>query len=255
MRKIILTICCAVLFVGGNVFAEEKNKINLDITADFFSKYIWRGQTLDEDPVFQPGLNISWGNLTAIVWGSNLKLTDYNGKSWDFIEVDLGLDYSDEIPGCESVGYSIGFVHYDYYPHTLIPDTIEIYAGLNFDLPLNPSITANFDVDEADGTYLVLGLSHSIEQITQISEDMPVGIEISASLGWGNDSYNAYYWGVNESNLNDLTLSLAFSMELLGFTVVPSLNYATIVDGDVRSTSAYGDNHNFFSGIRLVKRF
>lgn len=253
MRRIILTICCAVLFVGGNVFAEEENKINLDITADFLSKYIWRGQVPNEDPVFQPGLNISLGNLTAIVWGSNLKLTDYNGNSRDFIEVDLGLDYSDEIPGCESVGYSVGFVHYD-FPHTPIPDTTEIYAGLNFDLPLNPSIMAYFDVDEADGTYLAFSVGHGVEKVAEIL-GIPVGLETSASLGWGDDSYNAYYWGVNGSNLNDLTLSLAFPMELPGgWTVVPSLNYATIVDSDVRSTGAY-DNHNFFWGIGFVKRF
>ena len=55
-----------------SVFAEEnveeiaedkvaaKDKIAFDLTLDYFGKYIWRGQNLSDNSVFQPGLSIGY---------------------------------------------------------------------------------------------------------------------------------------------------------------------------------------------------
>ena len=44
--------------------AEE---VDFEITADYFGKYIWHGQNLSEDPVFQPGLSASYKGLAAAI--------------------------------------------------------------------------------------------------------------------------------------------------------------------------------------------
>ncbi len=236
----------------GAVFGE--NGIDFEITADYFGKYIWRGQNLSDDPVFQPGLSASYKGLTAAIWG-NMDLTNINGNSGDFSEMDYSLDYSSTFSGIEGVGYSVGVIYYD-FPGTTTKDTTEVYWGLNFDLPLNPSITVYHDVDEAEGSYVSLAFGHSIERIAELGPDIPVGMEIGTSLGWGSGSYNKYYWVTDQSKLQDLTFSVSFPMEIAGWTLSPSLNYITLVSDDIRDTDVYGtDSDFFFAGISLSKSF
>ncbi|MDP3026601.1 MAG: hypothetical protein Q8N63_02745, partial [Nanoarchaeota archaeon] len=156
------------------------------------------------------------------------------------------------------IGYSVGAGRYTFQGEGNeahhIASTTEIYLGLNADCPLNPSVKFYHDVDEVEGTYAQFSVGHSQEKFANVC-GVPLGIKAGASLGWGSNSYNKYYWGVEGGNLNDLTLSLAFPLEVCGWGVTPNINYATIVDGDVRSANAYGDNHNLFAGINFCKKF
>jgi hypothetical protein len=234
------------------VFAD--GPLAFELTTDFYGKYIWRGQNLSDDPVFQPGLSAAAGPLTASIWG-NMDMTNINGNAGDFSEVDYSLDYSGSLPDAESIGYSIGVIYYD-FPGTSVPDTTEIYGGLSLDVPLSPSVTLYRDVDEAEGTYVSLGIGHSIEKIAELAPDMPLGMDLGASLGWGSSSYNKYYWGPDNSELNDLVLSASFPVALGDLTVSPSLNYVKLVDSDIRSADAYASSSDyFFAGISLSLSF
>jgi hypothetical protein len=248
-----LIVGFSVLFLGNSVgFAE--NEVGFELTSDYFGKYIWRGQNLSDDPVFQPGLSISYANLTAAIWG-NMDLRNINGNSGDFSEMDYSLDYSSTFAGIEGVGYSVGVIYYD-FPGTTTKDTTEVYWGLNFDLPLSPSITVYHDLDEAEGSYVSLAFGHSIERIAELGPDIPVGMEIGASLGWGSGSFNKYYWGTDQSKLQDLIFSISFPMEIAGWTLSPSLNYITLVSDDIRNTDVYGTGSDFFfADISLSKSF
>ncbi len=254
MRTLSCLIVCLCVFVCGTQAVIAEDKIDFEITADYFGKYIWRGQNLSDDPVFQPGLSASYKGLTAAIWG-NLELTNINGNSDDFSEIDYSVDYSAALPGIKGVGYSVGVIYYD-FPGTMTKDTTEVYWGLNFDLPLSPSITVYHDVDEAEGSYVSLAFGHSIEKIAELGSDLPIGMEIGASLGWGSGSYNKYYWGTSQSELQDLTFSVSFPMEVGGWTVAPNLNYVTLLSGTIRGTNAYGtDSDFFFAGVSLSKSF
>lgn len=242
---------------AGTVLAD--NRIDLNVTADLFGKYIWRGQNIDDDPVLQPSISGSYGQLTAAIWG-NLELTNINDKSGDFSELDYSLDYSDTLPGIDGVRYSAGVIYYDFPSRaadgTKAPDTTELYWGLSFDLLLSPSITVYHDADEAEGSYVSLAVGHSIEKIVELGPDVPVGAEISASLGWASGSYNKYYWGTDQSKLNDLVVSVSFPVALGDCTLTPSLNYVTLLSDDIRDTDAYGTDSDFFiAGVGLSKRF
>ncbi|MBN2376382.1 MAG: hypothetical protein JXD22_08270 [Sedimentisphaerales bacterium] len=254
-RSKILMIGLSMLLLGNTlVFAENENAVGFELTTDFFGKYIWRGQNLSDDPVFQPGLNISYGNMSAGVWG-NMDLSNINGNSGDFSEMDYSFDYSSNIPGIEVVGYSVGVIYYD-FPGTKVKDSTEIYWGLSLDVPLSPSVTVYHDVDEAEGTYVSLALGHSFEKIIELGPEMPIGMEIGTSLGWGSGSYNKYYWGTDQSKMQDLVFSVSFPMEIVGFSVSPSLNYIMLVSDDIRATDAYGTASDFFfAGVSLSKSF
>jgi hypothetical protein len=262
VRKILI-VAVVVLIEASICYGQEANTdnptINFELTVDFSSKYILRGQNISDDPVFQPGVSASYKGLTAAIWG-NLELTNINDKSGDFSELDYSLNYTGVLPGMEGVEYAVGAIYYDFPGCTAdnirCPDTTEIYWGLNFDLPSNPSITVFHDVDEAEGSYVLLAAGHSIEKIAELSPDIPVGMEIGASLGWGSGSYNKYFWGTDQSKLNDLAFSVSFPMEIAGWKLAPNLNYVTLVSDDIRDTDIYGTDSDFlFVGISLSKSF
>jgi len=255
--KWFVIVLIMVVFGIGPAFAEDE--IGFELSADYSGKYIWRGQNLTDDPVFQPGISATYGNFTAGIWG-NLDLTNINDRNGNFLEMDYYLDWSDDLPDVEGIGYSVGLIYYDfpgsYADGTRLPDTLEAYLGLNFDLPANPSITAYHDLDEAEGTYISLGIGHSVEQVLELSPGVPVGMDIGATLGWGSGSYDKYYWGTDQSKINDLVLSVSFPIDISGLTITPSLNYVTLLSDDLRDTDIYGTASDFFFvSIGLTKKF
>ena len=255
--KWLVIVLGIVIFSSRAVLAEDE--IGFELSTDFAGKYIWRGQNLNDDPVFQPSISATYGNFTAGIWG-NLDLTNINDRNGDFLEMDYSLDWSDDLPDVEGVSYSVGLIYYDfpgsYADGTRLPDTLEAYLGFSFDLPASPSITAYHDLDEAEGTYISLGIGHSVEEILELSPGIPINMDIGATLGWGSASYDKYYWGTDQSKINDLVLSVSFPFEVEGLAITPSLNYVTLLSDDLRDTDVYGTASDFFFvGIGITKKF
>jgi len=253
MKKFGCLIVCLCVFLCGTQLVIAKDKIDFGVTLDYFGKYVWRGQNISDDPVFQLGLSAGYKGFTTAIWG-NLDTTGINKNAGEFTESDFSIDYSGDFPMLKGVGYSVGLINY-HFP-SLPADTTEFYWGLNFDLPLNPSITVYHDIDKIKGTYASFGLSHSIDKIFELSPDTPVGMEISSSLGFGDSAYNRSYWGVNKDELNDLTVSISFPTEIKGWTLSPSLNYVTLVSDSIRGSDAFRPESDYlFFGISLSKSF
>ena len=251
MRKMMFAMLGACLVVNGVSVAMD-NGVGVDVSMDFNSKYIWRVQKLNDDAVFQPGISVTFDKFTAGIWG-NVDTTDYTGNSGEFTEYDYSLDYTTSV--ADGIDLSLGVINY-YFPG--IPSTTELYWGFSFDLPLSPSVTVYHDVDAINGTYVSCGVSHSVEKIAELSSDMPIGMEIGTSLGWGSTSYNTDYWGTpaTSSGLNDLTVGLSFPVTVGKWTVSPSVNYVTLVDSDVRKSDAFDTSSDyFFTGISLSTSF
>ncbi len=250
--KMLMAVLVILLFRADLVVADEE--ISFELTTDNFGKYIWRGQNLDDDIVFQPGISASYNGLTVGIWG-NMELTKINDCRDEITEFDYSLDYTGDVPGLSGVGFSVGLIYYN-FPNTNVQDTVEAYCGFGFDLPLSPSVTWYLDLDEAEGSYVSLGIGHSVEEIFEIVPAVPVAMEAGASLGWGSGSYNKYYWGTDQTKLNDLVLSASFPFEVAGWTITPSVNYVTLVSDDIRDTDAYGTSSDFFfAGINFAKAF
>ncbi len=247
MKRLNLSICLCIMFCSTAV------GIDYQLTLDSPGKYIWRGQNLNDDPVFQQEFSAGHEGLTAYIWG-NLDLTDINGSKGDYSEYDLTLDYTDKLPWFTGIDYVIGLSYYD-FPGTKAPDTAEFFWGLSFDLPLNPALTFYHDLDEAEGTYVSLGISHLTKNFAQIA-DIPVGLELGAKIGYASGSYNKFYWGTDQSKFNDLGLTVAAPMEIAGLTITPYLSYITLLSDDIRTTDAYSTDSDFLvGGVMLVHKF
>jgi len=261
MRTLKVLVLC-LLVAGSTVMAEGEDKIGFNLTSDFYSKYVWRGQLLNDDYVFQPGISANYKGWTASIWG-NVNTTDYGAadNSGEFTEYDLTLDYSGKFSEDSKVGYSVGVIHY-HFPSYSMTDTTEVYWGLNFDVPLNPTIKVYHGLGNENGTYANFGISHTFEDILKLSDKITGDLFLGASIGWGNGTYNKDYWGIDESMLNDLALTAALPIDLgNGWTVKPSINYVTLVDGRVRSADTYATSDStrgsdyFFTGISVSKSF
>ena len=239
MRKSKVVSWVVVALLGFSTVGLAEGDVSVGVTADFFSKYVWRGQNLVDDWVFQPGVSVGYKGLTGSVWG-NLEMTDENGNSGEFTEIDYTVDYSGKIT--EIIGFSVGAIYYD-FPNTGFDGTTELYWGFAFDVPLSPSITVYHDVDEVEGTYASLGIGHSFE----FPESMPVGVDLGASLGWGDSDYNAGYWGTTGSEFNDLVLSAAFPFTVGPVSVTPSVHYVLLVGSDI--SDAVADDDVVYAGV------
>ena len=137
-------------------------------------------------------------------------MTGKNNNSCEFTEFDYTLDYSAPMPDVNGVSFSIGTIYYD-FPNTHSPATTEVYAGLNFDLPLTPYVRLYRDVGTISGSYLQFGIGHKIEKIVEVSKTCYCGLQLGSSIGYGSSDYNKGYFGANGANTNDWTVSACFS--------------------------------------------
>jgi hypothetical protein len=247
---------------AGTAFAEEstEKEISIGFNADFLSQYVWRGQRLNKDWVFQPSVDIGYESLSATIWG-NMDLSSQNDQSGEFSEIDYTLEQSDAVPAIgglefEGLYYSLGAIHYD--PHgNECSDLTEVFWGFGLDDGiLNPSIQLYHDTDKIQRTYALFSIGHSFEKIFEISE-MPVGMETGASIGWGSRHYNSYYWETNSSGENDLNLAISFPIELPDeWSFTPAVTYTHLLEKEIRESDAYSTKSDLLVvGLSLSKSF
>jgi hypothetical protein len=247
-----LALMCAVISAPGMALAEEAAGKGSFSTA-LASRYVWRGQTLSEGFVAQPTVGITLGGFSANLW-SNVDL-DNDEEDDDGIvlnETDLTLSYSMPIG---PVNATAGFIHYDFDGS----DTQEVYLTCALSTLLNPSLSLYYDIDEGDGGFAVLALSHAFPV-------GPVSLTAGASLGFnlGNKAMGLNEDGDDFTGLYYGEVSLATSIPLFkNVTLDPRIAYSTALgdDGEYAiesiSESITGDREKdmFYGGIAITAAF
>jgi hypothetical protein len=258
MARLKVLWCVAAILLGtvALVPAEEEGGtktegVEIGVTADVFSKYIWRGQNVVDDWVLQPGASVSYQGLTGSVWG-NFDLTGDLVDGGELTEIDYAIDYTNTVPGLEVLSYSAGAIYYSFF-NLNWPDTAELYAGLSLDVPLSPAVRWYYDFDEIEGSYVQLSLGHTIEKIQRWRDDCYCDLQLGASLGYGTDGYNNGYFGVDDGALNDLTLTAGVPICLGKLTIRPSVGYSVMLDDDLRAATEKSDN--FWGGVAFAYDF
>lgn len=123
------------------VFSQEDNESKLNVGADIYSNYIWRGTKFGTGPAFQPNIEYSGKILTAGAWSS----VDFSG----YQEADLYFSFL--LPA----GFTAGMTDY-YYPGLKYFDYSEISGSHVFEVNLgfsggNFSVAANYILNKAGG--------------------------------------------------------------------------------------------------------
>jgi hypothetical protein len=243
------------------VWAEEGSSaqdegVAVGVTGDVFSKYIWRGQNIVDNWVFQPGVSVGYQGLTGSIWNNmNMRDEPVGGapvEAGNLTETDFTLDYSHQVPGVESLGFSVGAIYYAFLNIHAHP-TAEAYGGLNLNIPSTPTLRWYYDFDEADGSYVQFSVGHTIEKLREWRKNCYCGLQVGASLGMGTANYDRFYFGVDETALNDFTLTASLPICFGKLTIKPSLGYSTMLNKDIRAATENSDN--FWGGVGLAYSF
>lgn len=252
-----LMVLAFVLEAAG---AEEPNEqvVKFGLALDYFSKYIWRGQNVDDKSVLQPTVSASAYGFTGSIWG-NLDLTNKSktapDNAWEFSEFDWTLDYTAAVPDVNWLNFSVGTIYYR-FPNQPSPIdmTTEIYSGFSLPtVPLTPSFKWYRDVESIKGSYFQFGIGQTFDKIMTWSEKCSCSLVLGASYGWGNAAYDKGYFGVNSGQSNDLTLSAGLPITVDTWTIKPSLNYSTMLSDSIRQATAKSDN--FWVGVGISTSF
>ncbi|MFU8779717.1 MAG: TorF family putative porin [Kiritimatiellia bacterium] len=108
MKKMMTGVVATAMLVAGVAVAAD-----VDLTVDVASAYVFRGDTLNDGPVVQPGLEVALPHGFALgVWG-NIDIDDYDGalEEGQFSEIDVYVSYA--LP-FELLDISIGYTEYTY---------------------------------------------------------------------------------------------------------------------------------------------
>ncbi|MBN2808401.1 MAG: MipA/OmpV family protein [Deltaproteobacteria bacterium] len=260
LMVVLVAVLLGTALSGSSVLAEEL-KVSVDAEVLAVSKYVWRGLEVNEDPVLQPSLTVAYGGFSFNLWG-NMDLTDFGedecvytsdckSRAGQFTEIDLTLDYSHSF---DKFTLGAGIISYQFPNWDESEDTHEVYLAFSYDCLLAPALTLYYDFDEVDGFYANFSIGHSFA----LSEK--VGLDLSASLGYGDSDYNAAYFGVDESALVDANGSIALPFQVSDkITITPILSLSTVVDSDLRdsvkSNSCCDHETNLYGGISIAMSF
>jgi len=227
MRKVIVTAVASSLVA---MVASAATSVNVD----FASAYVFRGITVVDDLVVQPGIEVDGfglreecGSIALGVWGSTAPFEDtYNNLH----ETDWYISYA--FPEMvTNLDLSIGFTEYQY---AFGAGEQEINLGAAFAVATNLTLggSINFMVDNEiaateDQIYLDFYGDYAIE----VSEDMDVSIGALISFmkqGDGNDADGL------DDGLNHFELTGAFTYALGEmWSLGASLAYIGQLDDDV----------------------
>ncbi len=216
--------------------------LSASATIDSYSKYVWRGFTLDSDPVVEPGLSISGYGFTVSFW-SNFDAS--NQDNLDSAEVDLILDYT---YSTDYADFSVGHTNYD-FPGTH-GYSKEWYVGISLSkLPLAPTLYYYHDYGKEEnggghGDYLNLGISQSFTIIA----DQGITLDLAASAGYNN---KLFINGTGE----DCQLTAGLTIPLTkNASFSPKLGYS-IPYGDLKSADDGNQKARTFGGVSVAVNF
>ncbi|MBN1567459.1 MAG: hypothetical protein JXA73_06405 [Acidobacteria bacterium] len=254
LKKTVGWSLAALLFIslGRTAIAEEENAFSAGVSAGYSSKYIWRGQNVNDSSVLKTNVSGNAYRFTGSIW-SNIDLTNDSqfapDNAGEFSEIDYTLDYSRSF---SKVGFSLGVIHY-LFPNTPFQSTTEIYGGLGFAIPLSPKITWYRDVNSIDGSYIQITAGHAFEKIAAWDSDYYVGLSLSGSLAFAGSGYNSGYFGINKTKFNDLTVSIGIPFNLKHVSITPGVNFSTMLDEDIGHATY--ERNNVWFGVGLSKSF
>jgi hypothetical protein len=176
----------------------------IDLTTDFVSEYVFRGANMHQGTSVQSSLNYNLlDTLTASLW-TNLSLeggfalaeTDYSLK-WTWLHRTRAA-------------FTVGAVHYDRSRAALGPETSELFAGVDLNVPGKPSLYAWYDWNNHPGTYYQLGLRHRF-----MLPDYRGTFDISGDVGFDSGRLNGW---------QDARVSLAVTRLVGDWRLSPALD-------------------------------
>jgi Bacterial protein of unknown function (Gcw_chp) len=259
------------VMLGGAVPAQAQATFGVDL--DLFSSYVWRGLTLTNKPVAEPGLWVSFpaGNASITVGGwANIDLGQYDDtdddisesggtSAFNLSEFDPYAEISFPAGKATLTGGVTGYI----YPNDLDDapnggldseaNTVEVYGKLGFDVPLSPELSVYYDVDKIKGAYIEANLSHSLAASETISFDLGAAAGFSAGQGIPDDLLSDESFNFADDGFTHLDLSAGVPFAAGAISITPVIHL--VIAGDdftkVSSPSNVDSDTKLWGGVSL----
>jgi uncharacterized protein (TIGR02001 family) len=224
----------------GTVRAEEE-KPTAELAMGAYSQYVWRGFAFsDKSVVLQPSLTVSYQGFAANLWG-NLDTDEVGLDTANWNETDMTVSY-DGAAG--KIGYGVGWI---YYNVDGAADTQELYATISVDTLLSPTLTYYTDIAHLPGSYVTLGISHSLP----VAEGL--ALDFGAQVGYLDDE-------ADYSELHDGVLSASMTFALNDYvSLTPELYYSLALSSEaetaIQAVSYDGDDSHVYGGVSASLAF
>lgn len=242
----------------GQMGGASAPEAQVTAEAALVSSYVWRGQVLNNDFVVQPQLTVAQYGVSFNIWGNYDLGKNVTGTSSDFSEIDLSLAYTLPLDFSE-ISFDVGLISYNFPANgtagsAIGPSTTELFASatvLSWQDFVIPSVTFFGDIDEARGSYILFDVVAPYE----VSDYLVVEGGISA--GWGNTSYNDYYWdGNKDKGFNDFNFYGNVGYEVMeNVTASLNLTYTMLAGGEIRNSDVYEASEKFWGGVNIAYDF
>jgi len=248
---------CVVMMTLWALACSGLQAVAADASLDLsvYSHYVWRGQVLADGGVFQPSLTVSDPcGLSFNTWAN------YDFDTSEFNEADLTVSFAKDL--CDTMSAEVGIVQYVLRTGD---NTAEAFFSLAADVILSPKLTLYWDVDQVEDVYAQAAVSHDIE----LTEKLTLGL--GASVGFGGQDYNAFYFGfepeegedgtaipndsaaVNDANVS-AGLTYAFSESL---SLGANAQYTALLDSDIKKGAKqnFSEKDVVFGSVTLSRSF
>ncbi len=216
MKKMITGVAAVALMMTSAAMAED---VAVELTVDVASAYVFRGDTLNDGPVVQPGLEIGLPyGITLGVWG-NIDLDDYDGalEKNQFSEIDVYVSYALPL-NIDALDVSVGYTEFA-YPGAEGKADREVGLAFGYDLGLAELGLGLFygvdgGIDKDFFAELTVGTAYELPE--------GVVLDLGAGIGYLNPDEG-------ESGFSGYSLSAGLSYGILS----ASVTYYGQVDSDV----------------------
>jgi len=241
-RRLLASLCALTVLATGCILPEDQ-KPTVTMGTTLASKFVHRGQTLVNQPVLQPSLQVEsptvdGGNMRVAI-EANMDLRNNTGAAWfpdghagRFTQIEFIGAYSRNLGG---IDVEAGLHSYN-LPNGLEFElgerggTTEVFVTASTEvLEARPYVSLHYDFDEVRASYLRGG----------ITEDFELGdnllLNLDGSIGYAASSQAAWMYGLDHGGFADLRGTAEVSYQYDARTALAfGLHASTITDKTLR---------------------
>ena len=207
----------------------------IDVEIAGFSKYVWRGVSITNNPVVQADLALSiplsiaslnigaWANIEPLRYDDVNDISQGGGVAApDVTEFDWRADIARTFSIASITAGATGYQYPNKLGVTSDARTIELYGKLQLDPPsLSLTLSLYYDVDKVRGSYLEGGLSKSVGLTPGFA------MTLGALAGWsaGQEVDNDPAANFARSGLTHVDLCVTTDLALGSLSIAPEMHY------------------------------
>jgi len=220
MNSRVAALLCFISVTASGCFIAEDAQPSVSMGGEFATKFVHRGMTQVDRPVFQPRMSIALpttnGDTVSITALANMDLTNDNGDAWfprghagRFTEIDFRAAYDTQLN--DTFRLSAGLFNYNLPngqefatdgrggPGDERGGTNEVFATLSANiLDATPYVSWHYDFDEVRGAYYRIGITESFV----INDDWSIAVD--GSLGYATSAQSDWLYDLDKAGWADL---------------------------------------------------